>query len=77
MPTVPTRKMNGDDRPALPAISDEMKITPMVGEMNASDIASALGSPSTLRRSWLSFTAVGGGAAVAIAHSSGGLFCEM
>ena len=44
-------KTNGEESPALPAISDEMKITPMVGEMNASDIARALGSPSALRLS--------------------------
>ena len=70
IPSVPTMKMNGDDRPALPAIRAEMKITPMVGEMNASDIAMALGSPSALRRNWLSFTAVGGGAAAVIAGTS-------
>jgi hypothetical protein len=30
-------------------MSAEMKITPMVGEMKASDMASALGSPRTFR----------------------------
>src|ERR1700722_14346245 len=72
MPSVPMMKMNGDDRPALPAIRAEMKITPIVGEMNASDIAIALGSPSALRRNWLSVTSVGGeaeGGAVAMAHA--------
>lgn len=47
-------KMNGEDRPAFPAIRDEMKITPIVGEMNASEIAMALGSPRAFRLSWLS-----------------------
>src|SRR3984957_11988676 len=73
MPSVPMMKMNGDDRPALPAIRAEMKITPIVGEMNASDIAIALGSPSALRRNWLlPVTSVGGeaeGGAVAMAHA--------
>ncbi len=65
MPSVPMMKTNGDERPALPAISDEMKITPMVGEMNASEMASALGSPRAFRFSWLSLVA--GGAAVGLA----------
>jgi hypothetical protein len=37
----------------LPAMSAEMKMTPIVGEMNANDIAIALGNPREFRFSWL------------------------
>src|ERR1700760_407758 len=67
MPRVPMMNTNGEDRPAFPAISDEMKITPMVGEMNASEIAMALGSPRAFRFSWLSLVARSGAGAGALA----------
>jgi len=44
---------NGEAAPALPAIRAEMKMTPIVGEMNASDMPIALGSPRAFRLSWL------------------------
>ena len=49
MPTVPSRNTKGEATPAWPPISEEMKITPIVGEMNARDIARALGKPSAFR----------------------------
>ena len=52
---------NGAEAPAWLAISALMKITPIVGEMNARLIAMALGRPIALRfslSSWPPVTAV-------------------
>src|SRR5579872_7103936 len=49
MPIVPRMKAKGDDTPAWVPMSAEMKITPMVGEMKASDMAMALGRPREFR----------------------------
>src|ERR1700722_15738309 len=72
---VPTMNTKGEESPALPAMRAEMKMTPMVGEMNASDMARALGSPRAFRFSWLSLAArVAGVVAADMTRTSSGIF---
>src|SRR5258708_6632561 len=68
MPIVPRMKAKGDDTPAWVPMSAVMKITPMVGEMKASDMARALGRPRALRFSSLVWVLEV--AAVLLMHSS-------
>ncbi len=60
---VPMMNANGADAPAWLAISALMKMTPIVGEMNARLIAIALGKPIAFL---LSRSPTGAGIAVAI-----------